>query len=148
MAADMDYFLIKNGIIENRLTIVGIDDLSPWEKDGAILVPITEETKFSDIGWAWNNGPIAPPEPERPNEPSILSPAQFHGMIEILGMTGTLLQKIRELPQGQRGQVYGKVYYSSSYRRDHPLTEILRQRMGLTKQEFDAAWEQAKSLEA
>jgi hypothetical protein len=61
----MDYFIIKNGVIANKVTLVNIQDFSPWEKDGAILVPITEETKHSDIGWEWNNGPVKPTEPER-----------------------------------------------------------------------------------
>jgi hypothetical protein len=60
----MDYFIIKNGVIENKVTLIDIDDFSPWEKNGAVLVPITEETKFSDIGWAWNNGPVKPVEPD------------------------------------------------------------------------------------
>lgn len=83
------------------------------------------------------------------NPPKVdaLTPPQFHAMVDILGLTDTMLQTILAMPQPQRGVAYAKVYYSQSYRRDHPLFSTMAPMLGVTQEQLDAAWEQAKQIE-
>lgn len=72
---------------------------------------------------------------------------QFHAMLGRLGLTSAVEAAIEAMDEPAKSIARAKIYYSDTYRRDHSLFTQLKDSVGITDAEIDAAWEQALEIE-
>ena len=76
-----------------------------------------------------------------------LTPVQFHAMLDILGTRATVNQAINSLYTGRdRTVALTKLERSSEYDYTDPMMDAIRQAIGMTQAEFDAAWLDAATI--
>ncbi len=93
--------------------------------------------------------PEPKPEPEPSTNPAdyLLLPFQFYAMLEILGKADAVDAAVDAIPDlNQRAVARAKIKHSASFSRNNPLFDSLKVAVGLTDDQIDAAWLQAKDI--
>ena len=113
--------------------------------DGVTVEMTAEEEAEVQAEWSAN----ADLEAQKLVDPTNyrLTLVQFHAVLEIQGLVGAVEAAIDAMTDAeQRALARSKMKHSTHFDRDDPLFEILAPAVGLTQDQIDALWMQAKDL--
>lgn len=122
--------------------------------DGAVVcIPDVAANRDRRKLTAWETeGNTIDPYVERPDD-FPLNQIQFKAVLMTLGRThGVTLEAIENaidqmIPDPDEADLAkARLHYSSSYRRAHPLFDLLKGRMRLTDEDIDRAWMLARTI--
>lgn len=154
----MIYSVIKNGIIENNVTV---ENLADWGIP--VGCTVVENTEDYHIGGTYVDGVYTPPVDTSPvinPVPQTISDRQFFQQLSVLGVISEddalasnaavipapLMTLINSLPVDQQFPAKMLIGGSTIFERNHPLTIALGTAYGWTSEQIDNLFIEAAKL--
>lgn len=144
--ADQVYVHVSNGFVDNRAIFSGAipDD---WQDR-----PNWFASDTAQIGWQIVSGVLTAPSSEEPAPSTnavdyVLQKYQFDAMLDIAGLLSTVDAAINAIPDPvQRAVARARYKDTQTFYRNDSLLNQLATAGGLTPEQVDAYWMQAKDL--